>query len=145
MMWPLKWKLSACSYWGAIYFSKFHKMKFGNLVEICFWLNLAMKGLMKVTFQLILGLKRKFKRFKEKSEHISVEKRSCYAPSQVYKFGLYRYCKSPFLMITKRKKKTIYLRGLKIFRTLYLQNAVLFFLKDFSKVKTTLLTHREGF
>ena len=30
---------------GAIYFSKFHKMKFGNLVEICFWLNLALKGL----------------------------------------------------------------------------------------------------
>ena len=29
---------------GAIYFSKFHKMKFGNLVEICFWLNLAVKG-----------------------------------------------------------------------------------------------------
>ena len=22
-----------------------HKMKFGNLVEICFWLNLAVKGL----------------------------------------------------------------------------------------------------
>ena len=30
---------------GAIYFSKFHKMKFGNLVEICFSLNLAVKGL----------------------------------------------------------------------------------------------------
>ena len=30
---------------GAIYFSKFHKMRFGNLVEICFWLNLAVKGL----------------------------------------------------------------------------------------------------
>ena len=26
-------------------FSKFHKMKFGHLVEICFWLNLAVKGL----------------------------------------------------------------------------------------------------
>ena len=24
---------------GAICFWKFHKMKFGNLVEICFWLN----------------------------------------------------------------------------------------------------------
>ena len=24
---------------GAICFRKFHKMKFGNLVEICFWLN----------------------------------------------------------------------------------------------------------
>ena len=65
---------------GAIYFSKFYKMKFGNLVDICFWLNLAIEGLMKVTFQLILGLKRKFQRFKEKSEHILVEKRSCYAP-----------------------------------------------------------------
>ena len=30
---------------GDICFSKFHKMKFGNLVEICFWLNLALKGL----------------------------------------------------------------------------------------------------
>ena len=30
---------------GAIYFSKFQKMKFGNLVEIRFWLNLAVKGL----------------------------------------------------------------------------------------------------
>ena len=30
---------------GAICFSKFHKIKFGNLVEIFFWLNLAVKGL----------------------------------------------------------------------------------------------------
>ena len=30
---------------GAICFSKFHKMKCGNLVEICFRLNLAVKGL----------------------------------------------------------------------------------------------------
>ena len=30
---------------GAICFSKFHKMKFGHLVEICSWLNLAVKGL----------------------------------------------------------------------------------------------------
>ena len=30
---------------GATYFSKFQKMKFGNLVKICFWLNLAVKGL----------------------------------------------------------------------------------------------------
>ena len=30
-------------------FSKFHKMKFGHLVEICFWLNLAVKGLNKPT------------------------------------------------------------------------------------------------
>ena len=29
---------------GTICFSKFYKMKFGNLVEICFWLHLAVKG-----------------------------------------------------------------------------------------------------
>ena len=34
---------------GAIYFSKFHKMKFGDLVETCFWLNLAVKGLNKLS------------------------------------------------------------------------------------------------
>ena len=30
---------------GTICFSKFEKMKFGNLVEICLWLHLAVKGL----------------------------------------------------------------------------------------------------
>ena len=30
---------------GAICFSKFHKIKFGDLVKICFWLKLAVKGL----------------------------------------------------------------------------------------------------
>ena len=30
---------------GTICFTKFHKMKFRNMVEICFWLNLAVKGL----------------------------------------------------------------------------------------------------
>ena len=30
---------------GAICFTKFHEMKFRNLVEICFWLDLAVKGL----------------------------------------------------------------------------------------------------
>ena len=30
---------------GAVCFSKFYKMKFGNLVEICLWLHLAVKGL----------------------------------------------------------------------------------------------------
>ena len=30
---------------GAFSYSKFHKMRFENLVEICFWLNLAVKGL----------------------------------------------------------------------------------------------------
>ena len=29
----------------AICFSKFQNVKFRNLVEICFWLNLAVKGL----------------------------------------------------------------------------------------------------
>ena len=32
---------------GVMFFSKFHKIKSGNLVEICFWLNLAVKGLIK--------------------------------------------------------------------------------------------------
>ena len=31
---------------GAICFPKFHKMTYRNLVENCFWLNLAVKGLM---------------------------------------------------------------------------------------------------
>ena len=30
---------------GAVCFSKFHKIKFGDLVKICFWLKLAVKGL----------------------------------------------------------------------------------------------------
>ena len=30
---------------GAICFSKFYKMKFENLVKICLWLDLAVKGL----------------------------------------------------------------------------------------------------
>ena len=30
---------------GTICFSKFYKMKFGNLVEICLWLHVAVKGL----------------------------------------------------------------------------------------------------
>ena len=29
---------------SSIWFSKFHREKFENLVEICFWLNLAVKG-----------------------------------------------------------------------------------------------------
>ena len=39
---------------GAICFSKFHKMKFGNLVEICFWLNLSVKGLRTPLCKLII-------------------------------------------------------------------------------------------
>ena len=39
----------------------FHKMKFGNLVKICFWLNLAVKGLIEFHLRffstiIILGL-----------------------------------------------------------------------------------------
>ena len=33
--------------YGAICFSRFHKIKFRYLVEICFWVNLAVKGLIK--------------------------------------------------------------------------------------------------
>ena len=36
---------------GAICYSKFHKMKFENLVEICVWLNLAVKGLRNSIWQ----------------------------------------------------------------------------------------------
>ena len=32
---------------GAICLSKFWNMKFGNLVEICLWPHLAVKGLMR--------------------------------------------------------------------------------------------------
>ena len=45
MKWPFKWKLSACTYTWCYLFFKISQMKFGNLVEICFRLNLAMKGL----------------------------------------------------------------------------------------------------
>ena len=45
MMWPFKWNLLACTFTWYYLFFKFHKIKFGNLVEICFWLNLAVKGL----------------------------------------------------------------------------------------------------
>ena len=38
---------------GAICFSKFYKMKFANLVEICLWLHLAVKGLMIISLLLI--------------------------------------------------------------------------------------------
>ena len=39
----------------AICFPNFHKMKFGHLVQICFWLNLAVKGLNINTRQLEMG------------------------------------------------------------------------------------------
>ena len=41
MMWPFKWKLSARTYTWCYLFFKISQ----NLVEICFWLNLAVKGL----------------------------------------------------------------------------------------------------
>ena len=34
----------------AICFSKFYKMKFGHLVEICLWLHLALKGLNSIIY-----------------------------------------------------------------------------------------------
>ena len=48
MMWPFKWKLSACTViclMMLFVFSKFYKMKFVNLVEIFVWPHLAVKGL----------------------------------------------------------------------------------------------------
>ena len=39
---------------GATCFSKFHNMKFGNLVGICFWLNLVVKGLRTPFCKLII-------------------------------------------------------------------------------------------
>ena len=40
---------------GAVCFSKFYKMKFGNLVEICLWLHLAVKGLKLLSICLLWG------------------------------------------------------------------------------------------
>ena len=45
MMLPFKWNLSACTYTWCYCFSKFHKMKFRNLFQICLWLNLTVNGL----------------------------------------------------------------------------------------------------
>ena len=39
---------------GAVCFSKFHKIKFGDLVKICFWLNLAVKGLIYWIWAIVL-------------------------------------------------------------------------------------------
>ena len=36
----------------ALFVSKFEKMKLGHLVEICFWLNLAVKGLNEVRLHI---------------------------------------------------------------------------------------------
>ena len=35
-----------------LFVSKFEKMKLGHLVEICFWLNLAVKGLKEVRLHI---------------------------------------------------------------------------------------------
>ena len=39
---------------GAVCFSKFHKIKFGDLVKICFWLKLAVKGLIYQMWATVL-------------------------------------------------------------------------------------------
>lgn len=41
---------------GAIWFSKFEKMKLEHLVEICFWLNWQWKGYIKVCFSRLAVL-----------------------------------------------------------------------------------------
>ena len=47
-MWPFKWKLSTCTFiWCYL------KMKFGDLVEICLWPHLAVKGLKVLQSQWI--------------------------------------------------------------------------------------------
>ena len=45
MMWPFKWKLSTCTYTWCYLFFKILENEIWNLVEICFLLNLAVKGL----------------------------------------------------------------------------------------------------
>ena len=50
-MWPFKWKLSACTYTWCYLFVKISQNEFENLVEICFWLNLAVKGLTNSIWQ----------------------------------------------------------------------------------------------
>ena len=35
---------------GAMFFSKFYKMKCGNLVEICLWLHLTVKVLIQIIY-----------------------------------------------------------------------------------------------
>ena len=45
MVWPFKWKLSACTFTRCYLFVKIVKMKFWNLLEICLWPHLAVKGL----------------------------------------------------------------------------------------------------
>ena len=80
---------------GAICFSKFHKMKPGNLVEICFRLNLAVKG-----------LKRKKRVIKKKSSEERRQSHMCssLAFSRLYIVGL-QYCSLwPQLALSQRSK-----------------------------------------
>ena len=59
MMWPFKWKLSACTFTGYSLFVKILGNEIGNLVEICLWPHLAVKGLRKlIAVRLPLGCRR---------------------------------------------------------------------------------------
>ena len=52
------------------------------------------------------GLKTKVSEIQGKIRiHFSREKKLLRTLSQVYKFGLYRYCKSSFLMIQNKRRK----------------------------------------
>ena len=106
MMWPLKWKLSAFTYtWCNLFFkiSQNEIRKFGrNLLLAKFGNERVNEGHVLTDFGL-----------KTKVSEIQREKKLLRTLSQVYKFGLYRYCKSSFLIITKQKKKRIYLEDWK--------------------------------
>ena len=80
-------------------------MKFGNLLLAKFGNERVNEGHVSTDF----GLKTKVSEIQGKIRiHFSREKKLLRTLSQVYKFGLYRYCKSSFLMITKQKKKKIF-------------------------------------
>ena len=82
------------------------------------------------------GLKTKVSEIQRKIRtHFSREKKLLRTLSQVYKFGLYRYCKSSFSTDYKTKEEKDILRGLQIFRSLYsyLKNALLFLKKIFPR------------
>ena len=58
-------QMKALSLYFHICFSKFYKMKFENLVEICLWLHLAVKGLrVKILSNTNLLVSRHIKREK---------------------------------------------------------------------------------
>ena len=52
MMWPFKCKLSACTYTRCYLFFRFEKVKLWHLVEIFFWLNLAVRRLKEVCLHI---------------------------------------------------------------------------------------------